>query len=381
MELNRHYQGTEFITGLRAIAVLLVFLIHSGGGGLRSLGIEFNSLVDWGKHGVEIFFVISGFTVFHQILGRKYTFKKFLLVRILRISLPYWPLLIALYLISNHLTHGTYSDWGSSFNDGQISIDNLLAHMSYISFANIKYSNTIIGVEWTLSIEVFYYLLIGYIITSDFFTKSSVAISFIFGIALFAIYHTADGLIVMNRVDNYLTIHWSPMKYGFMFLLGGAVHFIRKELDINYKQETLILASNISIFLAIALFLTNLNYLFFQHIDIFFTLLTFMLLTFVRDNSFFSILLNNKVLIFIGSISFSFYLWHMIVIKEQYLLIPYVIGDVQLTFMYRLLLTIIISTAWYIVFEKYLYANLKSRVLRISTLKTTKQEKRGTETR
>jgi peptidoglycan/LPS O-acetylase OafA/YrhL len=39
MNIERHYDGTNFITGLRAIAVLMVFLIHSGGGGFVKLTI------------------------------------------------------------------------------------------------------------------------------------------------------------------------------------------------------------------------------------------------------------------------------------------------------------------------------------------------------
>ena len=37
MQIDRRYDGTDFITGLRAVAVFLVFIIHSGGGGLRDI--------------------------------------------------------------------------------------------------------------------------------------------------------------------------------------------------------------------------------------------------------------------------------------------------------------------------------------------------------
>jgi peptidoglycan/LPS O-acetylase OafA/YrhL len=67
MQIDRHYGGTEFITGLRAIAVFLVFLIHSGGGGLREVSEFLNTFVNFGKYGVQIFFVISGFTIFYQL--------------------------------------------------------------------------------------------------------------------------------------------------------------------------------------------------------------------------------------------------------------------------------------------------------------------------
>lgn len=79
--LVRDYKDTNFITSLRAIAILFVFIIHSGGGGLRELGAMGNFFVDIGKYGVQMFFVISGFTIFNQFFSEKYTLKKFLLVR------------------------------------------------------------------------------------------------------------------------------------------------------------------------------------------------------------------------------------------------------------------------------------------------------------
>ncbi|WP_185976998.1 hypothetical protein [Shewanella psychropiezotolerans] len=54
MKVDRVYEGTNFITGLRAIAVFLVFLIHARGGGLVELGGAFSNLVMIGKYGVEV---------------------------------------------------------------------------------------------------------------------------------------------------------------------------------------------------------------------------------------------------------------------------------------------------------------------------------------
>ncbi|MEI6430521.1 MAG: acyltransferase family protein, partial [Pseudanabaena sp. ELA607] len=151
--LNRNYGDTDFITGLRAIAVMFVFLIHSGGGGLRELGPCGNFIVDCGKLGVQIFFVISGFTIFSQFFREKYTFKKFILVRLSRISLPYYPLLLILFTF-NILGGHQFNGWAIQLNNGEIDMWNLLAHITYLSTYNLQWQNTIIGVEWTLGIEV-----------------------------------------------------------------------------------------------------------------------------------------------------------------------------------------------------------------------------------
>lgn len=57
----RRYGETDFITGLRAIAASMVVIIHTGAfTGFGSMG---SALTGLGKYGVDIFFVISGFTV------------------------------------------------------------------------------------------------------------------------------------------------------------------------------------------------------------------------------------------------------------------------------------------------------------------------------
>jgi peptidoglycan/LPS O-acetylase OafA/YrhL len=60
---HKDYGDSSFITGMRAFAALAVVLIHSGGAGFRELGAIGNNIADFGKVGVYVFFVISGFSV------------------------------------------------------------------------------------------------------------------------------------------------------------------------------------------------------------------------------------------------------------------------------------------------------------------------------
>jgi len=52
-----------YLDGLRAIAALMVFLIHSGAPALRAAGPIGNSIVDHGKYGVTVFFVVSAYSL------------------------------------------------------------------------------------------------------------------------------------------------------------------------------------------------------------------------------------------------------------------------------------------------------------------------------
>lgn len=70
--ISRHYKSTEFITGLRFIAIFMVFLIHSGKDVVSEILTNQERLVSLGKYGVMVFFVISGFTIFFE---KNYSFK------------------------------------------------------------------------------------------------------------------------------------------------------------------------------------------------------------------------------------------------------------------------------------------------------------------
>ncbi|MBK9322819.1 MAG: acyltransferase family protein [Bdellovibrionaceae bacterium] len=64
------FEDTAYLTGLRGYAALAVFFIHSGGAGLRQVDAFgegarslLNRLVDFGKYGVVVFFVLSAYTI------------------------------------------------------------------------------------------------------------------------------------------------------------------------------------------------------------------------------------------------------------------------------------------------------------------------------
>jgi peptidoglycan/LPS O-acetylase OafA/YrhL len=83
--------------------------------------------------------------------------------------------------------------------------------------------------------------------------------------------------------------------------------------------------------------------------ELFFNILTFILIIFTRDDAILSKILTNKIIIFLGSISFSFYLLHILVI--EYLSFN--------NFFYSLIVSIAILFIWYFIFENYLYKKVK----------------------
>lgn len=362
---NRGYGDTDFITGLRAIAILLVFLIHSGGGGLRELGPWGNFITECGSLGVQVFFVISGFTIFSQFFLEKYTFKKFILVRLSRISLPYYPLIFALFIF-NSLDGEQFNFWSNQINHGQIDLLNLFAHIIYISTYNIQWQNTIIGVEWTLGIEVYFYILFGILIANRVIGKSIKSLV-ITGLASAAITALTTYIYRLRIIDPYF-LSWLPFRYSLIFFLGGLSYFAREWL-----HKTLInqpsLSRQISDFSLSAIALTFSAFAALSHfvrtpgfiVEYFFIFATFFTIITNSKHGKLSSILSSKLLIFLGSISFSFYLIHYIVIQA----IPNQFANRMIEFSFKLAATIALSYYWHKLFEKKLYAKVKTAIKRL----------------
>ncbi|WP_167489210.1 acyltransferase family protein [Vibrio ouci] len=379
MQLDRHYEGTDFITGLRAIAVFLVFVIHSGGGGLRDISEFLNTFVDFGKYGVQVFFVISGFTIFFQLSKEGYSLRRFLLIRIFRISIPYFPVLIFIYIYINSGGE-QFNGWANQFNNGTLSIDNLLMHITYLASFDLKYANTIIGVEWTLHIEVFFYFLIGILLTRGHLKQGPLSIMFWFVIWLI-IAVTLGPLGYIGTLDR-LAVYWMPFIYGWMFILGGGAFYLRKKMTLVISSHLENIISDLGIIVSIVLIfgLIWLNsgglvskYL---HLDwsevhflneLFVSLITATLIVTTRDAGKFSVVFTSKVALFLGAISFSFYLIHYIIIASEISYKLFYFENQTVVFFSNLFITIVVSVVWYYFFEQFLYQKAKSAINRSMT--------------
>lgn len=354
--ITKQYNNTNYITGLRAIAILLVFLIHSLGAEIGEYSTFTKNFVNFGKYGVQIFFVISGFTIFYQILNNKYTFRKFLLVRIVRLSIVYFPIIIIFYLFNLYTGYGNY--WLHQFNEqGVITIQNLLAHFFYLGYLDEEYANSIIGVEWTLNIEVFYYILFGYLISINFINKNIINIPiflFIFilltYIPIASIFHVSD-----------LFVHWAPFNYGYMFLLGGLSYIVKYKYltNINHFYSNFSYLFYISTLIFIIVIYNKVSE---QTIGQLVAISTAIFICFAKDNSKLSILFTNKAFLFLGSISYSFYLIHIIVLT---IIGNYSQFSVIEQFTLSFFLTVLISFISFKFLESYVYKKIKIKIKKI----------------
>lgn len=135
---------------LRGVAALGVCLVHAQLlTGFKSIVDIVNQVLNQGQLGVQIFFIISGFILPLSLHKNKYNytnFFRFIFKRSLRIDPPFWITIFLSLIVFNELIHFKFS--------------NLFYNMFYlVPFANNgKWYN---DVFWTLGIEFQFYIILG----------------------------------------------------------------------------------------------------------------------------------------------------------------------------------------------------------------------------
>ncbi len=157
---RRIRERLAIIQTLRGVAALCVVVGHF----LSDLSLNvgfFKVLAPDPGLGVTIFFVISGFVLPWSLWTSGYTptsYLRFILKRVVRLDPPYFAS-IALALVLGYLSNLSPLHRGAPF---AVSSSQLLLHIGYLNcFFGSK--PWIIGVYWTLAIEFQYYLILGVI--------------------------------------------------------------------------------------------------------------------------------------------------------------------------------------------------------------------------
>ena len=325
---------------MRFYASSMVFIVHAFNLFDVNVGSLIANFADLGKYGVEVFFVVSGFTIAFQTLNSGYNSRRFILLRLCRIAIPYYPILLILIFFPVLRD----DSWVNFFQiqSYKFSLDMIL-HLLFLGSFFPVYSNTIIGVEWTLGIEVAIYLVFYFILqkNKDYLFRKIYMYIFIY------IIYIIVGFLVKIIGTHYTDAmyHFTIFKWFHLFSLGYLSYLIRYQI---VKFNLYIFISGLILFLVSGLI--SLDFMFSNV----FGLITFVLLVYLNDQNNLRIF-TNKLTLFLGKISFSFYLIHLIVIRGLILLNFPNLGV-------AFILSVIVSLLWYYIFEKWIYRKIR-RVL------------------
>ena len=295
------------IDGLRAIAVISVIFYHA------QIELFNHKLFLGGFIGVDIFFVISGYLITSIILKElhvtgNFSFSKFYERRIRRILPALLLIMLAslplawLYLLPTSLV-----DFSKSILYSLGFGSNFYFHFSGEEYGAISGFFKPMLHTWSLSVEEQYYILFPIILLISLrFFKNYLIVIFLIGFLL--------SLVIADwGSKNYpsFTFYVLPTR-GWELLAGSILAYY--ELKLGQRSQNNILNKTLPF---VGLFLILFSVMFFNdkipHPS-FITLLPIMgvclIIWFTGKKKLVTNLLSSKILVGIGLISYSLYLWH-----------------------------------------------------------------------
>lgn len=260
---------------LRGFAAINVMLYHYTNRYFEIFNIQNSLKFDWyfGHHGVELFFMISGFVIFMSLQNIK-NIKEFILKRIIRLYPAYWICIIITFLLSIIYKNSRSGD----FSFFQIA-------MNFTMFQGIFEIPNIDGVYWSLLPELFFYILMG----------TLYYINCLKNIKVIAVFWLA--WMILNKSGLFpFGEYFLNLKYG-MFFLAGILFY-----DLKFKNGGIIDHFLIINCLFTAIYVNVSTYNLFIY-PLWFAI--FYLFIYGKLQFF-----NWRPFLFLGSISYPFYLLH-----------------------------------------------------------------------
>jgi len=285
------------IDGLRALAILPVLLHHSG-----------LKLLPGGFAGVDVFFVISGYLI-TTILLKEMSLGSFSLLSFYeRRARRILPAMVAMIVFSSFLSFfflvpASMKMLGYSI----VAVSTFMANIFF--FLKLDYFNSSAELNpmlhmWSLAVEEQFYLFFPFVLL--FLTKFKkyilVTLAVIFSISLITMFLTS------NQSVNFYLIHTRAWE-----LLAGSICsvLITKSALSAINESLKGWLSSLAILLLLVSYSTySYEYAFPGWFTILPVLSTATIILFANENNIVGKILSNKMLVFIGLISYSLYLWH-----------------------------------------------------------------------
>jgi len=357
--------------GIRAIAIILVVLHHSylsyniidltAFKTANYLAKFFFKILENGRIGVDIFFVLSGFLIGGQLLKEIKTtgslnFKKFYLKRILRIFPAYYVCLIIFIIFFN----------------SNINFKQIISHIFYLQ----NYWLNIYEITWSLAVEEQFYLILPFLLF--IFRKKLITINlyvWLFFIILISLPFCLRA-IIFKQLPNIYDSNYIGIKIFSAFHTRFDQLFIGVFIAFLYLQyKNIFLNKRIFYFLqfillglfAILVYYSGMNGSFYKIVLQFsvigLTIGCFILST-LSIKTFLNKILNNNFFYFIAKISYPMYLYHYfsicIIKKEKLLLTNIVLIDFIIYLFIILFFSIFIALLSWLIIE-YPFLKLKKK--------------------
>jgi len=223
----------DYIDALRGIAILGVFVVHSSGGAGADVDGLLRKIASCGQYGVQLFFVISAYTILLSLDRResndKHLYSNFFIRRLFRIVPVYWfgmLLYTALYGLESRTTLPGPEPWH---------------YFMHATLTNVLHPSTLSSVVpggWSISLEVLFYLSIPFLFTlvtnlkrAAIFTAISVVLLPVINLLLSKV--VGPFIRVDETVLNYLFWYRFPLNQIGAFSFGFLLFYLLKDTKIQ----------------------------------------------------------------------------------------------------------------------------------------------------
>ena len=372
----------HILTSLRFFAALGIFLLHANNHLLFQS--ELLNEFDFSKC-VSFFFVLSGFVLYYSYADRVISLKRFYFSRLIRL----WPLTaLSIFLVLLFLPSHIYLPSGYGPTQSFLSFFvNILCLQSFVPIPNFYFGYN--AVCWSISVELFFYLCFPFVRNlpySKFFTLIALNSFLIILICAFldlseiSVFSpskldiiTLDGFAYINPIfrfpeflfgvaaAKFFNIFWCERPKWMFLLFNTRFKYVSYCFHLTFIFYLLCAAFQRQSFfngLSYSVYIVS-NQL---KSGFLFAIIIFLLS--ILDNPFLAFL-KGKLFVFLGRISFSFYLLHqpiMILGSQLNGLELLGIQILQPTFSSVLLFSFLTSLGSYCVVEKSILM-LKARYL------------------
>jgi peptidoglycan/LPS O-acetylase OafA/YrhL len=348
MNNNPKSEYLDVLQLFRGIAAMMVVLHHTISS-IRYYHKIDNPFLDYigylGKFGVDFFFVLSGFIITYSAIN-KYdkpkAFSHYITNRLLRIYVPYLPIGIFMLVIYTLLP---------SFSNSNRDISLLT------SLTLIPDGNPALSVAWTLSYELFFYLLFSI----SFFSKK-VWNYFVLCWFLSIIICTYLPLIA-SQVPENLSLKMLLSPYNIDFIVG----FILAKLVLKKVQPNTTLTYSVIVLTIILFFCCTFNHLklFVFDVNLLFAIIAFLSI-FIAINIGNLTLNKTSIAMLVGNATYSIYLTHNFLQMILIRLFPKMtsILNVCIALIIVVVLTSSIGYGYYLIFEKKVLNSIKMKLVK-----------------
>lgn len=298
------------LTGLRFIAALYVLIFHIHIRWPVAQEPLLRNIFDQGAVGMSLFFMLSGFVLAYSYDGSKLPVKAYFVNRFARI----YPIYVLAALVT--------LPWvGISLADGSTtSVIRSVAQWGTLIFANIfliqawlpglfQYWNN--GASWSISVEAFCYILLPLILPSlPRLSKRELYVL----MAICLLLGSLPGITAAVFNNPVQTVYYSlPIYRVPEFVLGASLCLLRRSNSFSEKLPFTLLLALTVFFLYLGIWGSSMPF-YIGHSWIALPCIALVIYTASTSTGFLARLLGNRLMVWLGKISYCFYSFQALII-------------------------------------------------------------------